>query len=128
MSSVFLVEDNPLVQRYLVDLLEQVGGFRTACFEGGDELLEAVEQDSPDLVLLDLNLPGWKLNGEAVDGIDLCRALKQRSGKGPVVALLSAHVLDEEEDRWLRESGADLCFAKPIVDPHQFLQRLKNAL
>jgi len=67
---ILVVEDEADLRVYISRVFEE-GGFRTACAEDGDEALRAVEKERPDLITLDLSLPG-------TSGVRAYRTLKSR--------------------------------------------------
>jgi len=76
-TKALLVEDDPNI----VDLIRSnlaVRGYDTCVSTGGSRALELLETESPDIVLLDLMLPD-------VDGFELCRQMRERSGVGIIV-------------------------------------------
>jgi two-component system response regulator BaeR len=96
-ATILIVEDEEKIARLLSDYLEKIGGYRTQWVARGDEALQAFEASSPDLVLLDLMLPG-------MDGLQVCRALRAQSR----VPIIMVTALVEEIDRLLGlELGAD---------------------
>ena len=66
---ILVVDDEPKIVRLARDYLEQ-SGFRVLPSNDGLSALAAARQEKPDLIVLDLNLPG-------MDGIDVCRALRR---------------------------------------------------
>jgi CheY-like chemotaxis protein len=90
---ILVVDDEPKITKIARDYLER-NGFRVAVAGDGVTALAAARTDHPDLVVLDLNLPG-------MDGLDVCRALRRESDV-PII-MLTARV--EEMDR-LIGSGA----------------------
>lgn len=113
---ILIVEDEPKLTELLVDYLQQ-SGFRTEQLARGDEVIPWVREQSPDLILLDLMLPGR-------DGMEVCRELRQFS---PVpVIMTTARV--EEIDRLLGlELGADDYVCKPY-SPREVVARVKAVL
>lgn len=114
-SSILLVEDDlrlaELVSRYL-----ESNGFTVAIVSRGDEVVARVEDDPPDLVILDLGLPGE-------DGLNVCRQLRP-SYPSPILILTAR---DSDIDHVLGlELGADDYVIKP-VEPRVLLARI-NAL
>ena len=111
-SSILLVEDDlrlaELVSRYL-----ESNGFRVTIASQGDEVLARVERDPPDLVILDLGLPGE-------DGLTLCRQL--RLGYADPILILTARDSDIDHVLGL-ELGADDYVIKP-VEPRVLLARI----
>jgi DNA-binding NarL/FixJ family response regulator len=82
--SVLIVDDHPVVRRGLRVLLEVAGGFEVAGEAGdGDTALALAAEHAPDVILLDLKLPG-------VDGIAVLGALKARDSAARVLVLTSA--------------------------------------
>lgn len=114
---ILVVEDEPKIAALLGDYLRTYAGASVAVVHRGDEALEAYERHRPDLVLLDLMLPG-------LDGIEVCKRLRARS-EVPVV-MVTARV--EEIDRLLGlELGADDYICKPF-SPREVVARVKAVL
>ncbi len=105
-SRLLLVEDNELNQEVALSLLAKLG-LSADTASNGREALELIEQETYDLVLMDLHMPD-------MDGYDATRALRVRYGTEelPVVAM-SAAVM-EEDIRQAREAGMNDHIAKPI--------------
>lgn len=113
---ILVVDDEPKIVRLARDYLEQ-SGFRTLPIHDGVSALAAARQEKPDLIVLDLNLPG-------LDGIDLCRALRRESSV-PII-MLTARV--EETDRLIGlEVGADDYITKPF-SPRELVARVRAVL
>jgi two-component system response regulator BaeR len=116
-ATILIVEDEEKIARLLSDYLEKIGGYRTQWVARGDEALQAFEASSPDLVLLDLMLPG-------MDGLQVCRALRAQSR----VPIIMVTALVEEIDRLLGlELGADDYICKPF-SPREVVARVKAVL
>jgi DNA-binding response OmpR family regulator len=115
-TSILLVEDDlrlaELVSRYL-----ETSGFRVATATRGDEVVGKVERDPPDLVILDLGLPGE-------DGFSICRQL--RSHYSNPILILTARDSDIDQVLGL-ELGADDYVVKP-VEPRVLLARIAALL
>ena len=100
---ILLVEDDPSVAASVIDGLENAG-FQVSHVDQGKLAIQKIDQESPDLVLLDLGLPD-------MDGQDVCREIRKVS-KLPII-ILSAR--SEELDRVLAlELGADDYVVKPF--------------
>ena len=111
-TSILLVEDDlrlaDLVSRYL-----ESSGFRVSIATRGDEVVGKVEHDPPDLVILDLGLPGE-------DGFTICRQLRLNY-TNPILILTAR---DSDIDHVLGlELGADDYVVKP-VEPRVLLARI----
>jgi DNA-binding response OmpR family regulator len=113
---ILVVDDEPKIVRLARDYLER-GGFRVLPVNEGTAALAAARQEKPDLIVLDLNLPG-------MDGLDICRALRRESNV-PII-MLTARV--EEADRLIGlEVGADDYIVKPF-SPRELVARVRAVL
>ena len=116
MSLVMLVEDEATIASIVVEYLQRAG-YRTEHLLRGDGAVEAIRRLKPDLLLLDLNLPG-------VDGLQICRETRTFS-QIPII-MVTARV--EELDRLLGlELGADDYICKPF-SPREVVARVKAQL
>ena len=116
MATVLIIEDEPELVKVLRSYLEQAG-FSVLSAQRGDNGLSLWEQKKPDLVLLDLNLPG-------MDGLDVARAIRHSSST-PVI-MLTARV--EEADQLVGlELGADDYITKPF-SPRLVVARVRALL
>lgn len=114
---ILIVEDEPKIASLLEDYLRSKGGFRTVIADRGDEALELFQARQPQLVLLDLMLPG-------LDGIEVCKLIRAQS-QVPII-MVTARV--EEIDRLLGlELGADDYICKPF-SPREVVARVKAVL
>ncbi|GAA0517906.1 two-component system response regulator BaeR [Tatumella terrea] len=113
---IMIVEDEPKLAMLLVDYL-QAASYRTRVISRGDEVIPEVKASPPDLLILDLMLPGK-------DGLSVCRELRQFSDL-PVIMLTAR---SEEIDRLLGlEIGADDYVCKPF-SPREVVARVKIIL
>ncbi|MEJ2282857.1 MAG: response regulator [Desulfobacterales bacterium] len=111
---ILIVEDEKKIANLLCDYLKEAG-FRTSTQDNGDRVISQVRKDSPDLILLDIMLPGK-------DGMELCREIRQESNI-PII-MITARV--EEIDRLLGlELGADDYICKPF-SPREVVARVKT--
>ncbi len=118
-SRVLVVDDHEPNARLLVDLLSAYG-YEMAAVSSGEAALAAIEDRPPDLLLLDVMMPG-------LDGFEVCRRLRAdaRFAALPIV-LVTALDPHEERVRGL-EAGADDFLAKPIHAP-ELLARVRSLL
>ncbi|MFS2224560.1 two-component system response regulator BaeR [Pantoea sp. B65] len=113
---ILIVEDEPKLAQLLIDYL-QASNYRTHHIAHGDQVLSYVQQTPPDLILLDLMLPG-------TDGLTLCREIRRFSDL-PVMMVTAK---TEEIDRLLGlEIGADDYICKPF-SPREVVARVKTIL
>jgi len=116
-ATILIVEDEAKIASLLRDYLEKVGGYQTRWVDRGDEAIGVFDEVSPDLVLLDLMLPG-------MDGLEVCKAIRSKS-QVPVIMVTA---LVEEIDRLLGlELGADDYICKPF-SPREVVARVKAVL
>ncbi|MCG8429052.1 MAG: response regulator [Chromatiales bacterium] len=113
---ILIVEDEAKLARVLEEYLQQ-SGFRTEHLARGDLVIPHVRKEPPDLILLDLMLPGR-------DGMEVCRELRQFSSI-PII-MVTARI--DEIDRLLGlEIGADDYVCKPY-SPREVVARVKAVL
>jgi DNA-binding response OmpR family regulator len=116
MADVLVVDDDPTVREVVVSYL-RAGGHRVREAGDGERALGAVAEARPDLVVLDLMLPG-------IDGLEVCRRLR-RQGSVPIVMLTA---LGGEADRVVGlELGADDYVTKPF-SPRELVLRVDSIL
>jgi two-component system alkaline phosphatase synthesis response regulator PhoP len=113
---ILVVDDEKEIVKLARDYLERAG-FRVLSASEGVTALAAARGEQPDLVVLDLNLPG-------MDGLDVCRTLRKDSDV-PII-MLTARV--EETDRLIGlELGADDYITKPF-SPRELVARVRAVL
>ncbi|MEG3128853.1 two-component system response regulator BaeR [Pantoea cypripedii] len=113
---ILVVEDEPKLAQLMIDYL-QASNYRTHHIGDGSEVLSYVQQSPPDLMLLDLMLPGR-------DGLTLCREIRRFSDL-PIIMVTAR---TEEIDRLLGlEIGADDYICKPF-SPREVVARVKTIL
>jgi len=116
MTTILIIEDEPELVKVLRSYLEQAG-FTVLSAQRGDTGLTIWEQKRPDLVLLDLNLPGK-------DGLDVAREIRRKSNT-PII-MMTARV-DESDQLVGLELGADDYVAKPF-SPRLVVARVRALL
>ncbi len=115
-QTILVVDDEARIVKLVRDYLERAG-FDVIAAPGGEAALRLARRQQPDLVVLDLMLPG-------VDGLDVCRRLRRESGV-PII-MLTARV--EEADRIVGlELGADAYVTKPF-SPGELVARVRATL
>ncbi|MEP7223509.1 MAG: response regulator transcription factor [Actinomycetota bacterium] len=116
MATVLVVDDEPIVREVVVRYLAREG-HDTLEAANGNAAREAIERSEPDLVVLDVMLPG-------TDGLELCRWIRARS-ELPVIMLTAR---GEEADRIVGlELGADDYVTKPF-SPRELAARVRSVL
>lgn len=116
MATVLVVDDDPKI-RDLLRLYIEREGHRTAFAEDGPQALERARQRRPDIVLLDVMLPG-------LDGFEVCRQLRDESDA--LILLLTARSGDSDKVVGL-DLGADDYIVKPF-SPRELMARIRAHL
>jgi DNA-binding response OmpR family regulator len=118
-KKILVVDDEPDLVSTLKMRLE-AAGFEVITADNGTLGYERAKADSPDLIILDLMLPG-------MDGFQICRLLKfDQQYKGIPVIMLTAQ--GQKEDReWGQKVGADCYITKPF-DAKALLDKIKELL
>jgi two-component system, cell cycle response regulator DivK len=119
MSLILIVEDNERNMKLVRDVLQVKGYATIEAITGEDGVKLALEQ-KPDLVLMDIQLPG-------MNGIEALRALRANSvtAKIPVIAV-TASVMQQDRKQ-ITEAGFDAYVGKPI-SLKEFLDAVREAL
>ncbi len=116
-SLVMVVEDDPAIAQ-MVSLQLELSGYRTHVERDGLAALEAIRRARPDVVLLDIGLPG-------LDGIQVCRRLRAADDWTPILFVTAR---DDEVDRVVGlELGADDYVTKPF-SPREVIARIGSVL
>ncbi len=118
-KTILIVDDDAFIRRPLEFILREEG-YDTVTAVDGDDCFAKVEQKRPDLIFLDLMMPGR-------DGFDVCKALKSdpRYGGIPIV-LLSAKGQEADRARGLEVGAADF-MSKPY-SPSELVRRVGEIL
>jgi adenylate cyclase len=119
LGRVLIVDDTEMNTRLLADILG-FSGYETRVAQSGQAALDAIQADRPDLVLLDVVMPG-------LDGFETCRRIRADAANAmmPIVMVTS---LDSKPDRVRGlEAGADDFLSKPI-DKHELLARVRSLM
>ena len=118
MAKILIVEDSPDNMKLFRTLLT-LKGHEVAGLAGGDGLLEVIEQGSPDLILMDIQLPGK-------DGFELLREVRGSPFGTMRVIALTAHAMAGDRERAL-QAGFDGYITKPI-DVRSFPEQVQRAI
>jgi len=116
MKTILVVDDEPQIVQLVRDYLEH-GGFKVLTATDGPTALRTASTQHPDLVVLDLGLPG-------IDGLDVTRSLR-RNGVVPIIMLTAR--ADESDKLVGLELGADDYLTKPF-SPKELVARIRSVL
>ncbi len=119
-THVLVVEDDPSVRDVVRRYLER-DGRRVSTAPDGESGLRLAADDTPDLVVLDLMLPG-------IDGLSVCARMREEIRRDPPIAIIMLTALSEEDDRLTGLSlGADDYVTKPF-SPRELALRVGSVL
>jgi two-component system alkaline phosphatase synthesis response regulator PhoP len=118
-ATILIADDNPQILELLEAYLDPLQ-VRVTIARDGQATLDAVENDRPDLILLDIMMPRRS-------GFEVCRLLK-RDPRYRAIPIIMVTALNEVADmERARESGADHYLSKP-VNKHELLERVRELL
>jgi len=121
MKKILIVDDQPAV-RELVSVTLEIGPYKILMAENGDQALSVARAEMPDLILLDVQMPGGSL-----DGLDVCRTLKKDARTRQIyIVMLTAKGQDWDKQSG-REAGADDYFVKPF-SPLELMNKVEAVL
>lgn len=116
-KKILIVDDEPSIRTLLEYNLKQAG-YPTLLAKDGEEALWQIERESPDLILLDLMIP-------KIDGIEVCRTLRENQNNTPVIMLTAKS--DELDKIFGLNIGADDYMTKPF-SPKEVIARVQAVL
>jgi len=119
MKKIAIVEDNPDNMLLAHTILED--DFEIAEYADGREALAGIRKNKPDLILLDISLPG-------MDGVEVLRHIRadETLSRLPVIAF-STHIMTEGREKFIN-LGFNDCISKPIIDKNLFSDAVKRCL
>ncbi len=119
MGSVLVVEDSATERKILSSYLQELG-VTVATAETGEEALEKIHASRPDLIVLDVVLPGKS-------GFEVCRELKSNEETSKIPIIICSTKGSEMDKFWGMKQGADAYIAKP-VNKEEFQDAVKKLL
>ena len=119
---ILIVDDDSITQKLLKGLLEKQGYSNIFISNSGEHALELIKNNPPDLILLDIFMPG-------IEGYEVCRRLKADTSTAhiPVIMLTGGAVQADEAIKKSFKAGAADFITKPISGI-EFLARVKSGL
>lgn len=118
-THVLIVEDDASVSELLFSCLAG-SGYRVSVAQSGESALQQIEEDPPEVIVLDLNLPG-------MNGLDVCRAMRQDPWMSKLPVLMLTGKTEEDDIVAGLEVGADDYMTKPF-SPKLLAARVKALL
>ena len=109
---ILLLEDDPILSKEISHFLSQKG-ITVSTVEDGSQFRDVNERKSPDLYLLDINVPG-------INGLEICRLVREENKKTPIIMLTAYSEINEKRHAF--EYGADDYMVKPFHFDELFLR------
>ena len=119
MPTILVVDDEPTIRALVRSVLEG-RGYRTTEAADGISALQLAVRERPDLILLDVALPG-------LSGLEVCRRLKENAATASIPVLLITGVLQQAERPVAVDAGAQGVIAKPF-NPASLVAQIEEAL
>ena len=128
MTTVLIVEDDPINLRVFSKILTKLGGLQVKGTEDVEEVIEIARSGEADVILMDVSLSRSVYQGQPVDGIKITQMLKAdpKTSSLPII-LVTAHAMEGDRENFLQQSGADGYISKPVVDHQQFIAQILAA-
>lgn len=119
MSKILIVEDNEINMKLIKTILNAKGYFLSEARDG-EEALQAVISEAPDLILMDIQIP-------KIDGLEATRRIRKMEGLGnTLIVALTAHAMEGDREKIL-EAGCNGYIAKPI-NTRTFIEEIEAML
>lgn len=117
-----LIVDDQLEVRELVQVTLEIGDYQILAAENGQQALEVARAESPDIILLDIMMPG-----SDVDGLEACRRLKQDPATAHITVVMLSAKGQESDIAAGRAAGADDYFTKPF-SPIALIEKVEEVM
>jgi len=120
-KKILVVEDNEDNRRILIYRLRKIGDFEIIEAVNGEQAIEVVRTQQPDLVFMDLKMPvldGWQATG---------RIRQMEGGDRVRIIALTAQAMAGDEEKALA-AGCDDYLSKPVVDPNLVREKLERLI
>ncbi|WP_019505269.1 response regulator [Pleurocapsa sp. PCC 7319] len=129
MTTVLIVEDDPINYRVFSKILTKKGGLQVQGTEIVEEVLQLAQSGEVDVILMDIALANSIYEGKPVDGIKITQMLKSdpKTAHLPII-LVTAHAMEGDRENFLKQSGADGYISKPVVNHQEFIQQIVSLI
>ncbi len=129
MTTVLIVEDDPINIRVFTKILKKRGHFDVLCSEDVTEILRVAQSRVVDAIVMDVSLSDSSYEGESMDGIRITQMLKSDPNTRNIpIILVTAHAMEGDREIFLERSGADAYISKPVVDHQAFVDQIQTLL
>ncbi len=124
---ILLVEDDGLLAKGTAKLVERLGGHAVEITTEPEYIFQQCEAGAIDLVMMDVNLPGTRWQGQEMSGADLSTLLKTHPKTAHIpIILVTAYAMTTQREMLLKISQADELFTKPITDYESLMERIEK--
>lgn len=120
MKKDILVVDDEIGALTLIGIMLERGGFNVLKAKNADAAIAVLDQNTPDLIILDVMMPG-------INGIELCRQIRGRGDTATTPVLILSARGDAESVMKGMEAGADDYLPKPILH-HDLVSKVRTIL
>jgi CheY-like chemotaxis protein len=117
-----LIVDDQLEVRELVQVTLEIGNYQIIAAENGKQALEVAQAEHPDIILLDIMMPGSN-----VDGLEACRRLKNDPATANITIVMLSAKGQESDIEAGRQAGADDYFTKPF-SPIALIEKVEEVM
>ena len=117
-----LIVDDQLEVRELVQVTLEIGDYQILTAENGQEAIDVAQQEHPDIILLDIMMPGSN-----VDGLEACRRLKSAKDTEDITIVMLSAKGQEGDIEMGKSAGADDYFTKPF-SPIALIEKVEEVM
>ena len=117
-----LIVDDQLEVRELVQVTLEIGDYQILAAENGQQAMEMTQVEHPDIILLDIMMPGSN-----VDGLEVCRRLKNDPATADITIVMLSAKGQESDIEAGRQAGADDYYTKPF-SPIALIEKVEEVM
>jgi CheY-like chemotaxis protein len=117
-----LIVDDQLEVRELVQVTLEIGDYQILAAENGQQAMDVAQAEHPDIILLDIMMPGSN-----VDGLEVCRRLKNDPATADMTIVMLSAKGQESDIEAGRQAGADDYFTKPF-SPIALIEKVEEVM
>lgn len=117
---VLIVEDDALMGNLLLDVLNRAN-FSPTLAKDAPEALQYLTENTPDIILLDIILPG-------INGFDFLQRIKQQDATKKIPVLILSNLGDKTDIEKGKKLGATDYFVKANITPREIVQKIKDVI
>jgi CheY-like chemotaxis protein len=119
-KKILIVDDESSLRTLLKAVLDSEPGYELQEASNGDEALELITQSKPDLIILDVMMPGQS-------GFEVCEKIKRNNQLKDIIVLILTAKGQKTDQEWASSVGADCFLSKPF-SPLELINLIENLL